>query len=198
MRDHGLSARPFSALQICGDRLRTLSARLLATHGATAILHARCEERGIGDGPVLPRWRAGNARRRRSDRVPDALRPHPAETVALHGVVLVRGAVAPPVAENWHVPERLTPAMCALLDDTDMPFVHVVGPRRRTTLVPHDHAGGGLEHHAVLTVADDRVIAVPQGRYRRALGACPGRRRQPPQRCRRPRVLPAPPKRRPA
>lgn len=149
--------------------LAALSDRLLAARSATRALEAWCAEHGIGDGAV------------RVQVVPAPPLPPDAETLELlcaapgevpqhRRVVLVRGTVALSEAENWYLPQRLPPAMCHVLETTDLPFgvvVEPLQPTRRTLRV--EPGAEGLLLRAVVLREGERPIAVVHERYLPAL-----------------------------
>ena len=105
-----------------------LCARLLSAHSATALLEAWCTERGLAHDARLV-----------AERVPSPTRPPSAvqrarlaigagEPVRYRRVRLICAGLVLSEAENWYVPARLTPAMNAVLDATQMPFGRVVHP----------------------------------------------------------------------
>lgn len=133
--------------------VEALSARLLASHSATAVLQEICDRRAPGErvraerlppGPEAPAW------------VREALAAS-GEAIRHRRVRLMCGPEVLSVADNWFVPGRLTPEMNATLETTDTPFgvaVRSLDYRRRTLSVCYlDDGAGVLEHKAVL-VAD--------------------------------------------
>ena len=115
--------------------LRTLHAELLSHDSATLTLERWCAAHGLGSPALVVADRVRGA-----GSVPDpatrALLDVPdAEPVRHRRVHLRCGAVVLSEAENWYVPRRLTPAMNAALDGSDVSFGHVVAPlcfRRHT------------------------------------------------------------------
>ncbi len=115
--------------------LHALDADLRTHDSATLTLERWCAAHGLASPATVV-----------ADRVRDAASPPDPATRVLLGVsdlepvryrrVRLRcGAVVLSEAENWYVPQRLTPAMNAALDDSDASFGHVVatlGFRRHT------------------------------------------------------------------
>ena len=115
--------------------LRTLDTDLLSHDSATLTLERWCAAHDLASPALVV-----------ADRVRDAESPPNHATRALLGVsgtepvryrrVHLRcGAVVLSEAENWYVPQRLTPAMNAALEGSDASFGHVVAPlgfRRHT------------------------------------------------------------------
>lgn len=106
-------------------------------------------------------------------------KPASAETIARLGsadikyrrVQLYCGAHLFSEADNWYVPNRLTPEMNRLLDETDTPFGKVVqplAPYRRTFDSRMLQSPTALfEHSAVLYDASHRPIAEVRETYQR-------------------------------
>jgi hypothetical protein len=75
------------------------------------------------------------------------------------------------VADNWYVPERLTPAMNAALDGGDTPYGRVIAPlraTRRTLGVSERRHGAFLTVRALLTSGNGDPLAVVVERYQAA------------------------------
>ncbi|KQP61779.1 hypothetical protein ASG40_00315 [Methylobacterium sp. Leaf399] len=115
--------------------VQTLNARLLAARSATTTLESWCAEHGMASRPVLA------ARLERGVDVPAT--PETRQRLAIapdtplrhRRVRLACGDHLLSEADNWYVPERLTPEMNRLLDTTDTPFGRVVqalGTTRQT------------------------------------------------------------------
>jgi chorismate-pyruvate lyase len=116
-------------------QLQTLNADLLAHDSATLTLERWCGEHRLADPPrVIARRVRGAAKA-----IPDALRERLAlgadERIAYRHVQLACGEHVLSEADNWYVPDRLTPEMNRRLDSSDEPFGKVVRAldfRRRT------------------------------------------------------------------
>jgi hypothetical protein len=116
-------------------QLQTLNAELLSQDSATAVLQALCDRRD----PAGPRIRA---RRSILEDTPDVaadvrkrLSAASNEPVIHRRVELTCGEVVLSRADNWYLPNRLTPEMNRLLGATDTPFGVAVKPlsfQRRT------------------------------------------------------------------
>ena len=138
-----------------------LHQRVLSGQSATATLEHWCAEQGLAE-----------QARVRAVRVHGQDKPAPADVLQALGttqpgtalryrrVQLVCGSRVLSEADNWYLPDHLSPAMNQVLDSTDEPFGRVVGPLRfqRQTLAdqtfwpPRDEAGHGviLEVRALL------------------------------------------------
>lgn len=114
--------------------IETLSARLLASHSATAVLEAWCAERGLSADPRLVALRVTGPDKPPSPAQRERLAIGPEEPVRYRRVRLACADRVLSEADNWYVPSRLTPEMNALLDETQLPFgrvVHPLSPMRR-------------------------------------------------------------------
>jgi hypothetical protein len=117
--------------------LQTLNADLLSHDSATAVLQGWCDAHGPGESKIV------------AQRVRGADKPLPEAGRALLGeeagrlvryrrVRLACGVRVLSEADNWYLPDRLTPDMNHQLDETETPFGVVVRPldfRRRTLSV---------------------------------------------------------------
>ena len=118
--------------------MQTLNADILASRSATASLETWCRDHRLADEPkILAQVMPGTApaptveQRRRLD-VSDR------DEVRYRHVQLRCGTRVLSDAENWYVPQRLTPGMNRLLDTTTTPFgtaVESLEPYRRTFAV---------------------------------------------------------------
>jgi hypothetical protein len=115
--------------------LQTLNVDLLSHDSATLTLERWCAAHALA---VPPRIVAERVRGLDKPPTPEQraeLRVAPTETVRYRRVRLRCGAVVLSEADNWYVPGRLTTAMNAQLDGSDVPFGKVVQAlhfRRRT------------------------------------------------------------------
>ncbi|WP_034959333.1 hypothetical protein [Komagataeibacter kakiaceti] len=103
---------------------------MLLTHpSATRALEAWCALHHMADPPVVM---ARKVVRSGPDIVPERVRAELAvsatQPVRHRQVRLVCGPHVLSVADNWYVPDRLTAAMNAALEQTDVPFGRVVAP----------------------------------------------------------------------
>lgn len=111
-------------------QLQTLNADLLGRDSATAVLQALCDRRD----PEAPRIRA---RRTEAPDSPQAaavarrqLGAAANEAIRLRRVELMCGEAVLSRADNWYLPDRLTPDMNSTLNTTETPFGVVVAPLR--------------------------------------------------------------------
>ncbi len=112
-----------------------LNARLLASRSATATLEGWCADHGMAETPRL----AANLQRAvdkpASEETRRRLNVGPDTLVRYRQVKLACGDHVLSEADNWYVPERLTPEMNRLLETTDTPFgraVQSLGTTRQT------------------------------------------------------------------
>lgn len=159
--------------------LQRLEGALLSGESATAILARWCADLRLADPPRVVALRDAGAVALASPRVRRRLQALPGEAIAFRRVRLACGAHVLSQADNWYLPDRLTPAMNAALEGSDAPFGQVVRPLRfhRVTLAEHRLAGrrpsvgtaGGsdvLRLDAVLVGGDGRPFAFVQETYK--------------------------------
>lgn len=143
-----------------------LTARLITGASATAVLEAWCAERGFPGAPL------------RAERIPGPEKPPAAaqrdrlsladgETARHRRVRLVCGAHILSIADNWYVPDRLTPAMNRSLDATQVPFgrvVNALAPTRHTLDLRHlCEAGSGAPRSEEALFAVTALLVTPDG-----------------------------------
>lgn len=135
-----------------------LSQALSRQPSATAVLEAWCGERHFSEKPEVTARLAVRADQAAPDAVRRDLAAKPGERVRYRRVELVCGGRVLSRADNWYLPDRLTPEMNRLLDQTDTPFgkaVKALDFRRRTLsseLMPAPDAV--LRNRAVLSTPD--------------------------------------------
>jgi len=115
--------------------IETLNAELLAAHSATLILDKWCRDHKLAPEAHIAARRIAIGPQPLSDEQRKILRITPKDTVQYRRVALHCGDVVLSEAENWYVPDRLTPAMNTILETTDTAFGRVVqplSPQRRT------------------------------------------------------------------
>jgi hypothetical protein len=112
-----------------------LNARLLASRSATATLEGWCAEHGMAATPRLVANLQRGADKPASEETRRRLNAGPDTVLRYRQVRLACGDHVLSEADNWYVPERLTPAMNRLLETTDTPFgraVQALGTTRQT------------------------------------------------------------------
>jgi hypothetical protein len=101
---------------------RALNADLLAHDSATEVLGRWCASHHLAD-PAIIRALRDHAEIKPADaRIRALLRLGAADPVRYRHVRLVCGSHVLSNADNWYVPDRLTPEMNRQLDETDIPF----------------------------------------------------------------------------
>jgi hypothetical protein len=113
--------------------LQTLRAELLGHDSSTAVLQAWCEAHGP-PGLKIVAEHDPKAERPPSEAAKTALALKPGQAVRYRRVRLACGKTVLSEADNWYLPDRLTPDMNRTLDTSDAPFGAVVRPlgfRRR-------------------------------------------------------------------
>jgi hypothetical protein len=172
--------------------LQSLNVELLTHDSATATLEAWCASHRLAAKPVVVARRVTGQDKPATPEVRAALQAGPEEPVRYRRVDLACGDKVLSQADNWYLPNRLTPEMNRLLDGSDTPFGRAVAAldfRRRTlsaTLLnpplppgwemhappppgraPLRLAPDLLQHRAVLTTPDGRPFSLVVETYRR-------------------------------
>jgi hypothetical protein len=115
--------------------LQTLNAELLSHDSATLTLERWCAEQQLASSPRIVVERVPGAEKAPTAEQRGQLGVTETDTVRYRKVKLVCGTVVLSEADNWYVPDRLTPEINHVLDTTDTPFGRVVQPlhfRRHT------------------------------------------------------------------
>jgi chorismate-pyruvate lyase len=115
--------------------LQTLNADLLGHDSATAVLQGWCDTHGPGGGVRIAALRVHGQDQPPTDEARAALGLQPGQAVRYRRVRLTCGDRVLSQADNWYLPQRLTPEMNRILDSSDTPFGVVIRPldfRRRT------------------------------------------------------------------
>ncbi len=172
--------------------IETLNASLLASPSATDTLTDWCAAHHMAQEPKIVAQLQRRIIKPISTEQRRALDIGPNEPVVYRRVELACGIHVLSQADNWYVPSRLTPAMNAALQSSDIPFGRVVRPlhpRRQTIAVkifwqplpqgwemeppPADRHAQKLvippllfEHRAVLYAADGKPISEVDESYR--------------------------------
>lgn len=158
--------------------LQTLRAELLGHDSATAVLQSWCEAHGP-PGLKIVAEHDPRAERPPTEAAKKALDLKPGQQARYRRVRLACGKTVLSEADNWYLPERLTPEMNRTLDTSDAPFGAVVRPldfRRRflsaellwkplpdgwEKAAPDDRPMGVIPAHVL---EDTAVLATPDGR----------------------------------
>jgi chorismate-pyruvate lyase len=173
--------------------IETLNAALLASRSATATLEAWCASHRMAADAKIRTHRVAGAVKEISQDTRRRLELSEDVRVDYRRVELLCGDHILSQADNWYVPDRLTPEMNTALETTDRPFGYVVkdlAPRRQTIAadllwrplpegfeteaVPPDHPDDKLaipellfEHRAILVRPDGQPFSEVVETYRR-------------------------------
>ncbi|WP_036266104.1 hypothetical protein [Methylobacterium sp. 10] len=112
-----------------------LNARLLASRSATATLEGWCGDHGMAEPPRLAATLLREVEKPASEETRRRLQAGPDRPLKYRRVRLACGGHVLSEADNWYVPERLTPEMNRQLETTDTPFgraVQALGTTRQT------------------------------------------------------------------
>ncbi len=139
--------------------LQTLNADLLSHDSATAVLQDWCDAHGPG-GIKITAERIRGQDKPPPEAVSNALGAATGRPVRYRRVRLACGKRILSEADNWYLPDRLTPEMNRILDTSDTPFGVVARPldfRRRTLSAKllYRPLAPGWES---ATVSDDRPL----------------------------------------
>lgn len=117
-------------------RLESLNGELLSHPSATATLQAFCDRHGAQPGLKIKAKRIPAAEKPADEAVRRDLAVGPDAKVRYRRVTLTCGDTVLSEADNWYRPDRLTPEMNRLLDETETPFGVAAAPLayRRVTL----------------------------------------------------------------
>jgi len=106
--------------------LQTLNVDLLSHDSATLTLEHWCAAHALAVPPRIVAERVTGSDKVATPEQRAELGVTPTETIRYRRVRLRCGTVVLSEADNWYVPGRLTPAMNAQLDGSDVPFGKVV------------------------------------------------------------------------
>jgi chorismate-pyruvate lyase len=115
--------------------LQTLNADLLSHDSATLTLERWCADQRLAPSPRIVVERVRGAEKGPTDEQLAQLSVKDVTSVRYRQVKLMCGSVVLSEADNWYVPERLTPEINKVLDTTDTPFgraVQALNFRRHT------------------------------------------------------------------
>ena len=144
------------------NEARALNTELLSRPSATESLTRWCADHRLAADPRIVAVKRTDVRTSPDAATLAMLGGVAAAQVKYRRVELTCGARILSVADNWYLPDRLTPEMNAALETTQTPFGVVVRPlafTRRTveiTVTPAELAQSGaivLRHRAVLSTA---------------------------------------------
>jgi hypothetical protein len=111
--DHKATVAHLEALLL----IQTLNADLLSHDSATLTLERWCTDHRLAPSPRIVADRVVGAAKDPTDEQRRELGVGPADTVRYRKVKLLCGDIVLSEADNWYVPDRLTPEINKLLDD---------------------------------------------------------------------------------
>ena len=152
---------------LSADAFRT---ELVAANSATAVLQGHCPT------ATIKAERSKRPPKPAPDAVRARLRLTGGDTIRHRRVRLTCGKRTYSVADNWYVPERLTPDMNRQLDGGDTPYGRAIAPLKATrqTLTVSEPSGRHfLVVTAVLTSGDGAPLSVVVESYRRTVLRAP-------------------------
>jgi chorismate-pyruvate lyase len=106
--------------------IETLNAELLSHPSATATLEKWCADHKLASAPAVSAILERGAEKPLDEEGRRQLGAGPGVTVRYRHVRLVCGEKLLSEADNWYLPDLLTPEMNKLLDETDTPFGRAV------------------------------------------------------------------------
>lgn len=160
--------------------LESLSAELLANKSATAVLEKWCADHRIADVPTVIARRIEGPVLEPTEQIRARLKVDDETALEFRNVALMCGDIVLSLAQNWYVPERLTPAMNAVLTTSETPFGKVIAPlspTRQTVSVSLLWSAlpglklpeNLLEHRAILSTHEGLPIAEVIETYQRGV-----------------------------
>jgi hypothetical protein len=108
--------------------VQTLNAQVLASRSATQTLEVWCRDHQLAKEPAIRAELVRGASKAPSAEQRQRLQVTPQAEVKYRRVQLRCGNLVLSEAENWYVPDRLTPEMNRVLNTTSTPFGKVVEP----------------------------------------------------------------------
>lgn len=150
--------------------VETLNAEVLASRSATLTLETWCREHELAKEPTVVAELVKGVVKPPTSEQRQRLEVSPETTVRFRRVRLQCGNRVLSEADNWYVPDRLTPDMNRLLDTTDTPFRKVVRPLepyRQTFDVKllWSPLPKGWEHGSIPPSGKGRELAIPDALF---------------------------------
>ena len=154
------------------DQVARLQSGLAASPSATQFLTDRCAALKLASPPVIKAVRE-HEERPASAQVREWLHVAADSPLGYRRVLLACGIHTLSEADNWYVPERLTPEMNRQLEASDTPFGAVVKPlnfhRRILKAEPLDGAVSVLRITALLETGDGTPFSLVVENYSKEL-----------------------------
>jgi len=148
--------------------VHSFRAEILATLSATVVLQRHCTVPGA-------KIEAEQVKRKPKP-IPHAIRAalklRPGETTRYRRVKLKCAGMLFSEADNWYVPQRLTPAMNEALETSTTPYGRVIAPlepKRQTLSIRDRHGRKILTVSALMMAGDGRPLAGVVETYRRGV-----------------------------
>jgi hypothetical protein len=173
----GFAAAALTGMMLSGpvhadNAVARLESGLAAAPSATQFLTGRCAALKLASPPVIKAMRE-REERPASAQVRGLLKVAADTRLGYRRVVLACGTHALSEADNWYVPERLTPAMNRQLGSSDTPFGAAVKPLNFHRIILKAESLDGavtvLRITAVLETADGRPFSLVVENYTREL-----------------------------
>ncbi|MEP6966894.1 MAG: hypothetical protein ABI906_02330 [Pseudomonadota bacterium] len=153
--------------------LDALTADLRGADSATEVLRRWCAAAVFARPATITALRQGGIDKPADTKIRALLRARPGEAIRYRRVRLACGAHVLSEADNWYLPERLTPDMNRRLDATDTPFGVVARPlafrRRIVEIEPLAGPRQMLRVKAVLIAGSGAPFSVVVETYSREL-----------------------------
>lgn len=159
------------------DAIQRLEAQLMAAPSATQFLTCKCASLKLASPAVIHAVRDKNMDVEAGSGVRKLLDVGSNARLRYRRVKLVCGNHVLSEADNWYVPDRLTPDMNHALDTTDVPFGAVVKPlnfhRKPIKMEALTDPAHGLRVTALLVTGRGEPFSVVIENYSRALTGNP-------------------------
>jgi hypothetical protein len=162
-----LHAEPISSATV---RLR---ADLTGPQSATQVLTHWCADLGLASPAVIKAMQVPSAKREPSAETRALLAAKPGEPIRYRRVQLMCGSQILSEADNWYLPDKLSPQMNRSLDTSDIPFGTVVRPlafhRKTLAVVPQNDTHFILQVRALLVSGAGTPFSLVVENYSREL-----------------------------
>jgi hypothetical protein len=162
---------------LADDAVQRLQAQLMAAPSATQFLTGKCASLKLASPAVIHAVRDKDRDVKAGFGVRKLLDVEPDTRLGYRRVKLTCGSHILSEADNWYVPERLTPDMNHALDTTDVPFGTVVKPlnfhRKTIRTEALTEPAHNLRVTALLVTATGKPFSVVIENYSRELTGNP-------------------------
>ena len=168
---------PAQADDRADDAVQRLGAQLIAAPSATQFLTSKCAGLKLASPAVIHALRDKDADTKAGPGIRKLLDVGSNARLGYRRVKLTCGSHVLSEADNWYVPDRLTPDMNHALDTTDVPFGTVVKPlnfhRKTIRMEPLPDPAHDLRVTALLVTGKGKPFSVVIENYSRALTGGP-------------------------